>query len=479
MLLISTFIFQAQVSAQDIIINEIMASNQESLQDSDSDFDDWFELKNIGEDPVNLSGYYLSDKEDNLTRWQFNVDEDIIIEPGGYLLIWADDEPEENGLHTNFKLGSSGETLTLTNPDGSTIVDQINYPQIMTDVSYGRSSNDISKWIYYVFPTPGRENNFGISSYYWTDKIKFVISNRLISSFFISSFLIILILLISYYKTNKELNISKIKYEKLFEKSPVGLLICDIKGNIKDVNKEMVKLLGAPDKKAVKRFNLNDVAKVKEVWHNKFLSSEDKDVIEGEIEYTTNWNKDVYLKYKVEVILFEKNNYEVIIAVNDISREKKIEKDLEYLSFHDELTGLYNRRYFENEMERLDQSRNIPISIIIGDLDNLKYINDTFGHKKGDEYIIKAAEIIENNFRNEDIVARIGGDEFAIILPDTDGKTAFEIGQRIKEKCNRCKNYKQFGISIGHATKYKHSEDLEEVFIEADQELYKDKKSNY
>lgn len=193
-LILVLLLISFQTSAQDLIINEIMASNQASFKDSDSDFDDWLELKNIGEEPLNLSGYYLSDKEDNLTRWQFNEDKDIIIEPGGYLLVWADDELDENGIHTNFKLSSSGETLTLTNPDGTTIVDKVNYPQIMTDVSYGRSSNNISKWVYYVFPTPGRENNFGISSYYLTDKIKFVISNRLISSFFIISFLIILIL---------------------------------------------------------------------------------------------------------------------------------------------------------------------------------------------------------------------------------------------------------------------------------------------
>lgn len=167
------------------------------------------------------------------------------------------------------------------------------------------------------------------------------------------------------------------KYKNLFEKSPIGLIRSDTKGNILEVNKEMIKLLGASDENTVKDFNLNDIPKIKDIWNNQFLTSENE--IEGKLEYTTNWGKKVFFKYKVGTILFKKKDSEILIAVIDISREEKIERELKYLSFHDELTGLYNRRYFENELERLNQSRKLPISIIIGDLDNLKYINDNFG----------------------------------------------------------------------------------------------------
>lgn len=150
-------LISSQSLAQQILINEIMASNKSSFQDSDSDFDDWLELTNVGEKELNLSGYYLSDKKDNLTLWQFDTNQDIIIQPGGYLVVWADEELDEEGFHTNFKLSSSGETITLTEPDGNTVVDQIKYPEIMTDVSYGRNFNNSSKWVYFIFPTPAKK----------------------------------------------------------------------------------------------------------------------------------------------------------------------------------------------------------------------------------------------------------------------------------------------------------------------------------
>lgn len=118
----------------------------------------------------------------------------------------------------------------------------------------------------------------------------------------------------------------------------------------------------------------------------------------------------------------------------DITENKRKEKEIEYLSFHDKMTGLYNRRYFENELKRLETSRKLPIAILIADLDNLKYINDQFGHLKGDQYIKIAAEIIKNSTREADIAARIGGDEFALILPETTLKEADLIYQRIKKQ---------------------------------------------
>lgn len=471
-----------QVLAEDVIINEIMASNQNTIQDNDSDFDDWIELKNIGNEPVNLSGYYLSDKEDRLTRWQFDSDKDYILQPGDNLLLWADEELDEGKLHISFKLNSNGEVITLTKPDGNEIMDQIKYPKMMTDVSYGRDNKNIAKLKYFVFPTPKRNNNtLGLSSYYWVEKVKFLLDNIITTFFFIIALIIILILLISYYKINKKLETSKNKYKKLFKESPIGLIKCDIKGNVLDLNKEMVKLIGAPDKETVKRYNMNEVEIIRDIWNKNFLTLDNKKDFSGEVEITTSGGKKVFLKYKVAMVSLynnasDNNVSEYIFAVSDISREKEIEKGLKYLSFHDELTGLYNRRYFENELERLNQSRKLPISIIICDIDNLKYINDNFGHKMGDEYIVKAAEIIGDSFRDEDIVARIGGDEFAAILPDTNSEIAFEISEGIKKKCKEYKNYKNFEISSGYATKEENI-DLEEIFIKADKMMYEQKKS--
>ncbi|OEG62745.1 GGDEF domain-containing protein [Halanaerobium congolense] len=240
----------------------------------------------------------------------------------------------------------------------------------------------------------------------------------------------------------------------------------------------MIELLGAPNKKEVKKFNLNNVEKIKHIWNNDFLSSKNKDIFEGNLEYTTNWGKKVFLKYKIEIILSKKNGSEIIIAANDISREKEIEKNLKYFSFHDELTNLYNRRYFENEIKRLDTKRKLPISIIIADLNGLKIINDSYGHKKGDEILIQASQILKESLREEDILARYGGDEFAVLLPNTTKETAEKINKRIKEKCKKINNNPiPISIALGEATKEKPEQDIKEILKKADDKMYKDKLS--
>ena len=134
------------------------------------------------------------------------------------------------------------------------------------------------------------------------------------------------------------------------------------------------------------------------------------------------------------------------------------------------------------EMERLDSSRKLPIAVMIADLDNLKYINDNFGHQQGDNYIKTASEMIKNSIRDEDIAARIGGDEFAIVMPQTDSRAAAKIYRRIKEKEN---NYLEktgiiniFSISIGYAVKEDIDSSLAEVFKKADQKMYINKEKN-
>lgn len=155
------------------------------------------------------------------------------------------------------------------------------------------------------------------------------------------------------------------------------------------------------------------------------------------------------------------------------------DRKIEQLTYHDSLTGLYNRRFFEEEVKRLDTDRNLPVSILIADLNGLKIINDSYGHGKGDEILKKAAHILKSSFREDEILARQGGDEFAAILPNTPAKDIKKIARRIKKKCKKTKVNDRIPISIalGTATKVKREEDIVDIVKEADDNMYKNKLS--
>jgi len=170
----------------------------------------------------------------------------------------------------------------------------------------------------------------------------------------------------------------------------------------------------------------------------------------------------------------------IIVHLSNITERKHLEQKLKKLSFHDQLTGLYNRRFFAKEMERLNKSRKIPISILVADIDDMKYINDNYGHQTGDLFIKKTATILNDALRAEDILARIGGDEFSVILPDTDNNTAEKIYERLQNECsNFNKNSslpEHLSFSIGFDSKTLKNQDLNIIFNNADQMMYENKK---
>lgn len=166
----------------------------------------------------------------------------------------------------------------------------------------------------------------------------------------------------------------------------------------------------------------------------------------------------------------------VVCSALDITELKEKEERLKYLSYHDDLTDLYNRSYLEEEIRRLDTERQLPLSMIMCDVNGMKIVNDTYGHEKGDELLIRVAEILQDNTRYEDIVARWAGDEFVIFLPRTGPDSAEQIKERIEEACAEAK----FGdipisLGIGFAAKEDMDETWQEVLARADKRMYKDK----
>lgn len=163
--------------------------------------------------------------------------------------------------------------------------------------------------------------------------------------------------------------------------------------------------------------------------------------------------------------------------VEGLREKRTAEEQMRYLSLHDALTGLYNRTFFNEEIERLRSSQDYPVSFLIADLDDLKPVNDTYGHQVGDLMIQTAARILEHGVRAEDSVARVGGDEFTIILYSTDNPTANAVLGRIRNSltaCNRRNDSLLIRMSLGVATA-QDSAGLEEAVRRADEAMYQDK----
>lgn len=162
----------------------------------------------------------------------------------------------------------------------------------------------------------------------------------------------------------------------------------------------------------------------------------------------------------------------ILLAMEDITRRKEIEATLRHSGTHDTLTGLYNRAFFEEELERFAHSRMFPLSIVTADVNGLKTVNDTLGHAAGDQLIRLAARIILDSFRAEDIVARIGGDEFSILLPATDSKIAEDAVDRIMG----CPEIATGEVSIAFGIASAETRDqLTEALKMSDERMYRNK----
>lgn len=183
-----------------------------------------------------------------------------------------------------------------------------------------------------------------------------------------------------------------------------------------------------------------------------------------------------WILYRGKVVERDEHGMTTRVAgtCTDITEKKMYEEQLRYASTHDQLTGLYNRAYFDAEFARVTVGRNFPVSIVVADVDGLKLVNDTYGHSEGDRLIQMAAKALKESFRADDVVARIGGDEFAVILPNANTEAVKESIKRVlafQQELGRNIDNGVLSISIGSATATS-SDQIKDALKQADSHMY-------
>ncbi len=276
-----------------------------------------------------------------------------------------------------------------------------------------------------------------------------------------------------------EIEVQRVYFQQLFENTPVAIAMYDSQDRIVRINRAFEKLFGyTPEEVEGKHFN--------ELIIPSGLEDEASELSIAVFSGNTT-QKETYRMRKdrthVPVVMYTApieldgeivGGYAMYV---DISDRKLKEQKLEYLSSHDTLTGLFNRAYFENEMRRLEGERIVPVSILVGDVDGLKSVNDRLGHAMGDELLRAAATILKKSFRSVDVVARIGGDEFAIILPEANHEVAERSLRRVQEGIdayNQTHPLLPLSISMGSATTTV-PVPLSDLMREADRRMYDQK----
>lgn len=193
-----------------------------------------------------------------------------------------------------------------------------------------------------------------------------------------------------------------------------------------------------------------------------------------EYKIMTADHKEKWVLEKGLFIFDEKGNLEAVEGlIIDITDGKEKQDKIAYLSFYDQLTGVYNRRFYEEELRRLNNGRSMPITLVLFDVNGLKLINDAFGHFAGDKVLKKAAEVIKKQCREGDIIARIGGDEFVVLLPNTSASHTEIIVKRIQNAMKKERvDSVMLSVSCGWETKTQPEQDIALVFKKAEDLMY-------
>ncbi|KFZ26733.1 MAG: Cyclic di-GMP phosphodiesterase response regulator RpfG [Candidatus Izimaplasma bacterium HR2] len=272
--------------------------------------------------------------------------------------------------------------------------------------------------------------------------------------------------------------------ELLLNSTLEGIYGVDKNENCTFVNKSFLEILGFDSKEEILGKNMHDLI------HHSFedgtpypsnkcrfsnaLAKGEHIIIDGVL-----WRKDgttISVAFSQTPQIKNGEISGAVCTFKDITERKQATKLLEFTANNDFLTGLHNRRYFEKNLLYYDKSENLPLTIVMADINGLKLINDAFGHESGDKLLIYASNIITESCKEQDLIARIGGDEFVIVMPNTNEKDAEKIINTINKKSALIKiESLELSISFGYKSKTMEYEVIQDVYRSAEDLMYREK----
>ena len=270
---------------------------------------------------------------------------------------------------------------------------------------------------------------------------------------------------------------SEEKYSSYIENAPYGILVVNDKGQYVEANSFASTLTGY-SREQFEKMSISDITAEEslESAMHQFEILKSTGYINAELKYI---HRDGSIRWwTLDAVKLSEDRY--LGFSIDITGKKDAEANLHYLSNHDFLTGLYNRRFYEAELKRVDIPSQLPLTIMMGDINGVKLVNDAFGHADGDRLIVDSAKIIRSCCQSGDIVARIGGDEFGILMPKTDNAAALDILGKIQTALNEFdanahRDKFMHSVSLGFATKSAIDEDASQISRIAEEYMYQRK----
>jgi diguanylate cyclase (GGDEF)-like protein/PAS domain S-box-containing protein len=279
-------------------------------------------------------------------------------------------------------------------------------------------------------------------------------------------------------RAEKELGRSEARYRALAGNPNYGICRCGLDGKFLEVNETMVSMLGYASREALLATNLgSDIVQDPARWKQLFEQSSKEDLVEP-IEMEWKRKDDVTLRVRLSgrEVLSEQGQLEAYeVIAEDVTKQRELENHLRRQAASDPLTGLANYRrlvdVLDMEIKRCERTRR-KFGVLLFDLDGLKLINDRYGHVTGSQALCRVADVLSFCCRDIDTAARFGGDEFALVLPETNAEAAKLVAQRIRERIANDGKGPKLSISVGVAIYPQNGDSIEDLLREADLGLY-------